>query len=366
LITGSDETFRESEFYVMNEPHSPLSLRRVLIVVVPVAILGLAAYLWSSTLEPAARHELSENVFARILSANVATAATTMRFSDKDNDLVADPPDDPQKAIAPDVLVFSYVAAETESVPEGAWKPLLDALAEKSGRKVEYVHFTTVQEQLDALQKGELHIAGLNTGAVPAAVQRDGFVPLCTFGRDDGSYGYTMQVIVPADSPIKQLRDLRGHKVTFTRPDSNSGCKALLMQLRDQEDMRPDRDYTWGFSLDHEASILGVAAKKYEAAPVASDLLERMVENGDVDPAAIRTIYESERFPPATIGYVYNLAPELQASIREALPGFSLAGTELEGQFGADATKLVPVDYKNDWANARRIDQLAMRARGDQ
>lgn len=344
--------------------HSGISLRRVLLVVVPVAFLGLAAYLWSSTLEPAARNELSENVFARILSANVAAAATTMSFPDKDNDLVADAPEDPRKAIAPDVLMFSYVASETDTPPKEAWTPLLDALAEKTGSEVEYVHYTTVEEQLEALKKGELHIAGLNTGIVPAAVQRDGFVPLCTFGREDGSYGYTMKVIVPADSPIKQIADLKGHKVTFTRPDSNSGCKAMLIMLRDQQDMRPDRDYTWGFSLDHEESIKGVAAKEFEAASVASDILERMVEKGDVDPNAIRTIYESERFPPATIGYVYNLTPELSTAIRDALLGFSVTGTDLEGEFGADATKLVPVDYKNDWANARRIDQLAMQARG--
>jgi hypothetical protein len=90
-----------------------------------------------------------------------------------------------------------------------------------------------------------------------------------------------------------------------------------------------------------------------------------MIEKGEVDPASIRTIYESEQFPPATIGYVYNLAPELRAAIRETLVGFSLTGTDLEGEFGANATRLVAVDYKNDWANARRIDQLAMRARGD-
>jgi phosphonate transport system substrate-binding protein len=349
----------------MSEPNPPLSLRRVLAIVVPVAVIGLGAYLWSSTLEDAARSEMSENVFARILSTNVASARSPARFPDKDGDLVADPPDDPDKTIAPDVLMFSYVAAETQSVPKEAWKPLLDALAEKTGRKVEYIHYTAVADQLDALNKGELHIAGLNTGIVPAAVQRDGFVPLCTFGREDGTYGYTMQVIVPADSPIKDIADLKGHKVTFTRPDSNSGCKALLMLLKDQHDMRPDRDYTWGFTLDHEESIKGIAAKKFEAAPVASDILARMVEKGEVDPAAIRSIYESERFPPATIGYVYNLAPEISSAIREVLIGFRLVGTDLEGEFGADATKLVPVDFKNDWANARRIDQLAMQARSD-
>lgn len=337
-----------------------LSVTRVLLVVVPVAVLGLAAFLWSKTLEPAAQRELSQNVFARILSANAVTMP--MSFPDKDGDLVADPPEEPEKMISPEVLRFSFVAGETESVPEGAWKELINALAEKTGRKVEYVHYTTVEEQLAALKKGDLHIAGLNTGIVPIAVQSDGFVPLCTFGRDDGSYHYTMKVIVPADSSIKSLRELKGRKIIFTRPDSNSGCKALLMLLKEQEDMQPERDYTWGFSLGHEESIRGVANKEYEAAPVASDILERMIEKGEIDAGAIRTIYESERFPPATIGYVYNLAPELRTAIREVLLGFNLVGTGLEGQFGSQVTKLVEVDYKNDWATARRIDQLAINA----
>src|SRR3990170_3224894 len=102
----------------MSETQSHLSLRRVLLVVLPVAILGIAAYLWSATLEPAARNEMSDNVFARILSANAATGRASMSYPDKDKDLVADSPDDPQKCINPDVLVFSFVAAETESVPQ--------------------------------------------------------------------------------------------------------------------------------------------------------------------------------------------------------------------------------------------------------
>jgi phosphonate transport system substrate-binding protein len=347
----------------MSAAQSPLSLRRVLIVVVPVAIFGLGAYLWSSTLEPAARNELSENVFSRILSANVAAASTTISLPDADRDLVADSPDDPSKCIDPDVLVFTFVAGETESVSADAWDKVIAALKEKSGRDVKYVHYASVAEQLAALKSGELHIAGLNTGIVPVAVQRDGFVPLCTFGREDGSYGYTMRLLVPTDSPADDPTDLKGHKITFTRPDSNSGCKALLMLL-DSKGMRPDRDYSWGFSLGHEESIQGVAAKDFQAAPVASDILDRMVEKGEIEAKSVKTIYESERFPPATIGYVYNLTPELRTAIRESLLGFSLTGTGLEGEFGADATKLVPVDYKNDWANARRIDQLAMQARG--
>jgi phosphonate transport system substrate-binding protein len=288
-----------------------------------------------------------------------------MSYADNDGNLIADSPDDPEKCISPDVLMFSFVAGEAESVPEDAWQKLLRQLAEKAGREVKYIHYGTADEQLAALQKGELHIAGLNTGTVPIAVLRSGFVPLCTFGRADGSYGYTMKLLVPAGSPIQRLEDIKGHKVTFTRPDSNSGCKAFLVLLKDTHNLQPDRDYAWGFSMGHEESIKGVAAKDFEAAPVASDILARMVEKNEVDPQAFRSIHESERFPPATLGIVYNLAPELRDAIRETLLAFELKGTGLEGEFGADVTKFVPVNYKDDWANARHIDQLVARSRKD-
>ncbi len=173
-----------------------------------------------------------------------------------------------------------------------------------------------------------------------------------------------MQFLVPAGSNIKKVGDVRGHKIMFTRLDSNSGFKAPLVLLMDKPySMMPDRDYEWGFSQGHEESIKRVAAKEFEVAPVASDILTRMVEQGDVKAEDFVSIYESERFPPATIGIAYNLAPELRAGIQETLLGFDLTGTGLEGEFGADVTKFVPVKYKDDWANTRRIDQVVADAR---
>jgi phosphonate transport system substrate-binding protein len=136
-----------------------------------------------------------------------------------------------------------------------------------------------------------------------------------------------------------------------------------LVLLRDEYDLQPDRDYAWGFSLGHEDSIKGVATKEIQVAPVASDILARMVEKVEVDPQSFRSIHESKRYPPATIGMAHNLTPELRESIRRALIGFDLRGTGVEGEFGADVTRLVPINYKEDWANARRIDQLAAQSR---
>lgn len=345
-----------------SEYRPAVSIGRILLVVLPAAIVGIAAYALATRSVTTIRNETAPSILSRMFTAETMPAVNAMSYQDANQDLVADSPDDPALCIDPQVLVFSFVAGEAESVDEPKWKELLDALAEKTGREVKYTHYVSVDEQLASLKSGAAHIAGLNTGIVPTAVQRDGFVPICTFGRADGSFGYTMQFLVPAGSTIKRLSDIRGHKVMFTRLDSNSGFKAPLVKLMDEQ-MMPDRDYDWGFSQGHEESIKRIADKEYEVAPVASDILARMVEQGDVKADDFVSIYQSERFPPATIGIAYNLTPELRTAIRDTLLGFELKGTGVEGEFGSDVTKLVPVNYKDDWANTRRIDQVIASSR---
>jgi phosphonate transport system substrate-binding protein len=69
----------------------------------------------------------------------------------------------------------------------------------------------------------------------------------------------------------------------------------------------------------------------------------------------IRVIKESESFPPAALGYAYNLSPDLAAEIKAALLQFTWSGTGLEKQF-PDASRFVPISYKTDFELIRRID----------
>jgi phosphonate transport system substrate-binding protein len=132
----------------------------------------------------------------------------------------------------------------------------------------------------------------------------------------------------------------------------------------DAHGLLPERDYQWSFSLDHEKSIRDVVEQKTDAAAIASDVLARLVNTGEVDKAAIATIYESESFPPATIGFAYNLKPELQDAIQQSMLGFDWSDTELQSEFGPmGAEKFVAVNYKDDWANIRRIERSIDKAR---
>ena len=100
-----------------------------------------------------------------------------------------------------------------------------------------------------------------------------------------------------------------------------------------------------------------IATGEFEVAPVASDVLLRAMDGGTIKPEQIRIIYESERFPPVTIGYAHDLTNDLAAAIRRAFLEFDCRGTSLEKRFEQSHTsKFVPLSYKDDYAPIRRID----------
>ena len=337
-----------------------VSMTRVTIMLVPLLIIvGAGAYFYSTEFDPevTSTNRRIEEVVQSTFGLGTPTQNTLGGgFTDADDDLVADPPSDESQWLDPDPIYFSYVASEDSEGYERLWQSFADFLAERTGRKVEYVKIASINDQLLALHERRLHVTGLNTGAVPLAVNAHGFIPVCTYGADDGSFGYRMKIIVAESSLIRSVEDLRGRNMAFTHMSSNSGFRAPLVALMNDYGLMPETDYTWAFSGSHGASIRGLMGGQYDAAAVASDMLERAVASGEIDIGETRSIYESERFPPAALGYVHDLKPELAASIRQALLDFRFADTPLAEEFAsANGTRFVPISYKDDWALIRRI-----------
>ena len=78
---------------------------RILAIVLPVALVGLAAYWWSTTLEARARNDMASGTIGRMFIGDPTPLNSTMAFPDADNDLVADPPSDPAKLVSPEMSV---------------------------------------------------------------------------------------------------------------------------------------------------------------------------------------------------------------------------------------------------------------------
>ena len=277
-------------------------------------------------------------------------------YCDRNGDLTADPPTDPKKLLNPPTLIFAYTPTEDPAVYQKAWDGFLKHLEKVTGKKVVFFPVQSNAAQYEAMRSGRLHVAGVNAGGNATAVNCAGFVPFTMMAAPDNSFGYEMEIVVPADSPIKKPADLKGHKIAFTDATSNSGFKAPSAILKADFNLEAKRDFEPVFSGKHDNSILGVVNKDYEAAAVANSVLNRMIDRKVFDPSKIRSIYKSETFPTTGYGTVYNLDPKLVESIKKAFFEFPWEGSALAAEFKKEG-KFIPIDYKKDWAVLRKIDE---------
>lgn len=277
------------------------------------------------------------------------------KYCDWDNDLVADLPRDEGVWVDPDTIIFSYTPVEDPAVYAKVWQGFISHMAEVTGKKVVFFPVQSYAAQYEAMRSGRLHIAGVNTGGNPVAVNCAGFVPFAMMASADGSYGYEMEIIVPADSDIQSPADIKGRAMAFTSPTSNSGFKAPSALLKSEFGLVAEIDFETSFSGKHDNSILGVANNDYEAAAIANSILNRMIDRDVVDASKIRSIYKSATFPTTGYGHAHNLHPTVVAKIKQAFFSFPWEGSDLQAEFKKEGS-FISINHEHDWAVIRKID----------
>ncbi|MGH6661898.1 MAG: phosphate/phosphite/phosphonate ABC transporter substrate-binding protein [Rhodospirillales bacterium] len=298
--------------------------------------------------------------FAAALIATSAWAADDCKkrgvldtlYCDEDGDLVADLPKDKSKWKDPSTLVFTYTPVEDPAVYKQAFAPFMAYLEKVTSKKVVYYSVHSNAAEIEALRSGRLHIAGVSTGPTGFAVNLAGYVPIAVKGYEKEFQGYHLWLIVKKSSPFQKPADLKGKRVAHTSASSNSGNLAPRVLLPKQG-LVPDKDYKVIFSGKHDQSILGVNSGDYDAAPIASDVLERMCRRGTVKCEDFRTIYASPKFPTSSFGYAHDLNPDLVKKIKQAFTDFRY-NDEMKKAFD-NADRFFPITYKQDWAVVREI-----------
>jgi len=300
-------------------------------------------------------------VFLVVVSPELQSAEDCPRgdldalYCDRDGDLVADTPSDTDDLRDPSTLIFSYTPTEDPSVYVDVWQGFLEHMENVTGKHVRFFQVQSYAAQLEALRSGRLHVAGVNTGSNPVAVNCAGFVPFTMMATKDGAFGYEMEIIVPANSPIQTPEDLKGKTIAFVAPTSNSGFKAPTAILKAEFGLENGRDYEATFSGKHDNSILGVVHGDYEAAAIANSVLSQMADRDVFDTSRIRSIYKSQTFPTTGYGFAHNLKPELADKIKQAFFTYEWEGSALKQEF-SDLDAFIPISYKNDWDVVRKID----------
>ncbi len=362
-------------------PQKRFSWARVLLTALVVGLIVVGAFGYVYYTNTQIETVDSSKLFTGYLKNSESQSTLAAEYTDANGDLVADAPS-AEKLIDPKELIFSEIATDDPEKAAEVWKPFLAYLSEKTGKPCKFyvnpayapaptapaepdadetarsdAKGVSFDDELEALKTGRLHICAFSTGQVKAATNLAGFQPLFAPATKDNQFSYTMEVIVPADSPAKTVAGLKGKRVGLVALSSNSGAKAPLVLFQEKFQLNPKTDYIIQITGRHEQSMKLVCEKQLDAACVASDLLKREVDSGRIKADQYKSIYSSPPYPKLCFGTAHNLNADLMKKIRTAFETFQFAGNSVGQKYQADdATHFHPVDYKTDWASVREID----------
>jgi phosphonate transport system substrate-binding protein len=291
-------------------------------------------------------------------------------FTDSRGRLLADPPASPDQLIDPPTIVVAHLKGPTpEDGGAFPWKQFESRLSQVTGRPVADSIYENTPEQLDRIKANQITVLALHAAETPFLVNNFGYQPAAVLGDDSGVNGNKLDIIVPSGSAIAKLADLRGISLACTVPSSITGYRAAIVELMQNENLRPDVDYFITWTMGQTRSIKGITDDhEYAAAAVSDDKLKSLVDSGEVTPASYRLVYQSDVIPRTTIGWFYNLKPQLAEQIRSVIlstkavaevPATAPAGEAITAAAADDAGKpmhFIPIDYQKDFELVRRID----------
>lgn len=252
----------------------------------------------------------------------------------------------------PSKLTIGLLPGESAPTVMRLNEPLRAYLETALGMPVELTVGANYAATGEALRFGRIDIAYL--GPV-TYVLRSRSAQLEPFARPShAKVGPTFQavIIVPKDSPAKQLADLKGKEIAFGDPASTSGTWVPRYQLLDAG-LASGRDYTLRVLGAHDAVALAVASKKVAAGGLSMPIYNRLLKEGKINPDSVRVLAESPATPEYMWTFRQGLDPELKEKIRRAF----IATTDKAALEVFRAEAFIPavdsdVDRVRNWINA--------------
>ncbi len=230
-------------------------------------------------------------------------------------------------------LVFAAVPAENASGVADRYAPFIEYLTKEIGTKVTLRVANDYAAVIEGQRSGNVHIGYYGPASFARArligVKTDAFI---IDVNSDGSKGYYSVLYVLANSPYKDLAELKGKNLGLVDPNSTSGYNMPLYTLSKHGVPAADRYFSKVVVTgSHENAVLALAqgtvdvAANWWNAPDDSNLT-RMLSKGMVKDSSgkaltredFRIVLKSDLIINSPTAYLADLPTDLKARIREA------------------------------------------------
>jgi phosphonate transport system substrate-binding protein len=157
-------------------------------------------------------------------------------------------------AVDSNTLVFGVVPDSVDT--ETNYQPLMDYISQETGKTVEYHESTDYAALIEASIAGQIDVASFSGFTYVTATNNGAeLTPISSIITAEGQEpGYYSEAIVPSDSDIASLDDMKGKKVCFVDPSSTSGYLFPSFNLL-EAGIDPEDDITPVFAGKHDVSV---------------------------------------------------------------------------------------------------------------
>ncbi len=229
----------------------------------------------------------------------------------------------------PDTLVISIIPTE-ESIQEfNSYKPLINYLSEKTGKKIEVYVPVSYSNMIDAMTQNWVNVAILGpyaytiASALASEIQVFATVAKRSGYIQEAGPGYRSVLITRKGSRFTSIASLQNGSVDMIDPVSTSGN--LVPRAKFTQTIQRPIEAFFGkviYTGGHDLAALAVYEGEVDAAFVATHRFENVIERGMVQKEYYNYLWFSEVIPQDPICYRDTLCSDLKRKIEETFLTF--------------------------------------------
>jgi phosphonate transport system substrate-binding protein len=206
------------------------------------------------------------------------------------------------------------------------------ALEERLGVPVEMFPAPDYAGVMQGLLAAQLDYGALGASAYAGIYlqDNDAVEPIFVSAEADGSTGYYAVMYVRADSDITSLEDMAGRSLAYADANSTSGYLVPRFELS-RQDITDEYFSQTGFGGGHEQAVVAVLEGQYDAGVTwvsgvgdpaegyTRGNLRRMIDNGLLNMADLRIIWQSGLIPNGPVVVRQDLPQEVKDIVSDYL-----------------------------------------------
>ncbi|WP_409344686.1 phosphate/phosphite/phosphonate ABC transporter substrate-binding protein [Paenibacillus sp. MBLB4367] len=240
----------------------------------------------------------------------------------------------------PKELKVQFVPSQNAETLEAKARPLEKLLGDKLGIPVKVSVSTDYNTVIEAMASKKVDVGFLTPSTYVLAHDNkkaaDLLLQAQRFGVEDGTGKATTQlvdfyksmIIVKADSPIKELKDLKGKKIAWQSTSSAAGYVYPAYELT-KVGLDPEKDVKGTVVQGHDKGVLAVLNGDVDAAAIFQDARNNVLKDVPDVFSKTRVLAYTAAIPNDTISVRTDMSQEWRKKISDA---FIAIGNDPEGK----------------------------------